>query len=322
VRQLSESAFLCHGFYLKGLDMNEKQIATRVSVVTMVLNTILALGKIATGIIYNSVAMVSDGIHSASDVLSTFIVIIGFYISKKDADKKHPYGHERYECVAALILALMLVYLAYDIALRGINVISGKSEVIIPGKLTLVAAVISIVVKEWMYHYTKGAAIKIDSGALLADAWHHRSDALSSVGAFIGIYFARHGFPLADAIASIVIALIIFKVAFEILKDNLDKMLDVSSGEEFEKELREEILNFKEVKAIDSLKTRMFASRVNVDLVVVLDCDSSLIDAENICNKLETKLKDKYSKIKDINIRSIPGCDKYMTCFKRKALLD
>jgi len=297
--------------------MNETKEATRVSVITMIWNTILALGKIMCGLIYNSVAMFSDGIHSASDVLSTLIVIIGFSISKKEADEKHPYGHERFECVAAIILALMLLYLAYDISIRGIDVITGKSEIVIPAAINLIAALISIVVKEWMYHYTKNVALKLDSGAMLADAWHHRSDALSSIGAFIGIFFARHGFPLMDAIASIIIAVIIIKIALEILIDNLNKMLDVSADKEFVNNIKDEINNYPEVKAIDSFKSRRFGNRINLDITLVLACESSLVEADEICQRIEDDLHLKYAKLKDINMRSIPGCEKYLNCFKR-----
>ena len=189
---------------------DHKSIAMRVSVVSMIINTILSIGKVAAGIIAGSGAMISDGVHSASDVFSTIIVIIGFNIAHKESDEKHQYGHERFECIAAIILAAILLATGIGIGLSGINkIIAGiEGNLAAPGSLALIAAVISIVVKEWMYWYTRAAAIKINSGALKADAWHHRSDALSSVGSFIGILGARIKFPILDPIASIIICLL------------------------------------------------------------------------------------------------------------------
>ena len=192
---------------------DHKSIAMRVSVVSIIVNTILSIGKVAAGIIAGSGAMISDGVHSASDVFSTIIVIIGFNIAHKESDEKHQYGHERFECIAAIILAAILLATGIGIGLSGINkIIAGiEGNLAAPGSLALIAAVISIVVKEWMYWYTRAAAIKINSGALKADAWHHRSDALSSVGSFIGILGARIKFPILDPIASIIICLLIIK---------------------------------------------------------------------------------------------------------------
>ena len=213
---------------------DHKSIAMRVSVVSMIINTILSIGKVAAGIIAGSGAMISDGVHSASDVFSTIIVIIGFNIAHKESDEKHQYGHERFECIAAIILAAILLATGIGIGLSGINkIIAGiEGNLAAPGSLALIAAVISIVVKEWMYWYTRAAAIKINSGALKADAWHHRSDALSSVGSFIGILGARIKFPILDPIASIIICLLIIKVAYDIFKDSIYKLIDASCDDE------------------------------------------------------------------------------------------
>ena len=155
---------------------DDKSIAMRVSVVSIIINTILSIGKVAAGVIAGSGAMISDGVHSASDVFSTIIVIIGFNIAHKESDEKHQYGHERFECIAAMILGAILLATGIGIGLSGINkIIAGiEGNLSAPGSLALVAAVISIVVKEWMYWYTRSAAIKINSGALKADAWHHQ----------------------------------------------------------------------------------------------------------------------------------------------------
>ena len=176
----------------------DEKIAMRVSVVSIVVNLILSFFKLMAGFIGNSGAMVSDAVHSASDVFSTLIVIVGVKISGKKSDTHHPYGHERMECVAAIILAVILFATGIGIGISGVEKIISGSEtgIEIPGVIALVAAVVSIAVKEWMYWYTRAAAKKINSGALMADAWHHRSDSLSSIGAFVGILGARLGFPI------------------------------------------------------------------------------------------------------------------------------
>ena len=169
--------------------MQTKQIAMKVSLVSIIINFILSAFKLAAGLIANSGALVSDAVHSASDVFSTFIVMIGIKLADKKPDKNHEYGHERIECVAAIILAFVLAATGIGIAADAINKIQTgiNGDLAVPGVLALVAAGVSIIVKEVMFRYTKHYAKKINSGAMMADAWHHRSDALSSVGSLIGV---------------------------------------------------------------------------------------------------------------------------------------
>ncbi|MDE6912105.1 MAG: cation diffusion facilitator family transporter, partial [Lachnospiraceae bacterium] len=202
-----------------------EKTAMRVSFVSIAVNIILSVFKLLAGIFADSAAMVSDAVHSASDVFSTIVVIIGIKISSKASDKNHPYGHERLECVAAIILSTILAVTGLGIGYTALmKIISGEYAALsIPGRLALVAAIVSIVMKEGMYWYTRISAKRIESGALMADAWHHRSDALSSVGAFIGIGGAMLGFPVLDTVASIVICFFIEKAAYDIFKDAVDK---------------------------------------------------------------------------------------------------
>lgn len=167
----------------------------QVSTVSIVVNLLLSVFKLLAGIIGKSGAMVSDAIHSASDVFSSFIVIIGVSLAGKESDEGHQYGHDRLECVAAIILAVVLLITGAGIGIDGVNkIINGTNgNQTIPGIIAMVAAIISIATKEWMYWFTRSAAKKINSGAVMADAWHHRSDALSSIGALIGIIGARSG---------------------------------------------------------------------------------------------------------------------------------
>ena len=195
-----------NALYVGGFEMEQKT-AMKISMVSIVGNILLSLFKALAGIVANSGAMISDAIHSASDVFSTIVVIIGIRLSGKESDKEHPYGHERMECVAAILLATILAATGLFIGWSAVEKITVQddSALAVPGILALVAAVVSIAVKEAMFWYTRAGAKKIDSGALMADAWHHRSDALSSIGALVGIAGARMGYPILDAIASLVI---------------------------------------------------------------------------------------------------------------------
>ena len=210
------------------------RVAYRVSAVSIGVNLALTAFKLFAGIFAHSMAMVSDAVHSASDLFSTFIVIIGVKIGGKASDRNHPYGHERYECVAAIVLAAILAVTGVMLGYGGVtSLIKGEYKTAqTPGLLALVAAAVSIVSKEAMFWYTRAAAKKINSGALKADAWHHRSDALSSVGAFAGILGAKLGLAVFDPVAALLICLMILKAAFDIFRDAVRKMTDEACDRE------------------------------------------------------------------------------------------
>ena len=253
-----------------------EKIAVNVSTVTIIINLVLAGFKFVAGFVAHSGAMISDAVHSASDVLATFIVILGVKLAGRDADRDHPYGHERLECVAALILGVILAATGIGIGLSGIRKITGGEELLIPGTLALIAAAVSIVVKEAMFWYTWLAAKKIDSSALKAGAWHHRSDALSSVGSFAGILGARLGFPALDPVASVVICLFILKAAWDIRADALGKMTDHACPPALVQEMAESVLSQPGVLGLDTLNTRLFGDRVYVDVEIRADGDLPL----------------------------------------------
>lgn len=286
-----------------------KSLAMRVSLNTIIVNITLSVFKLAAGLIARSGAMVSDAVHSASDVFSTVIVMIGVHISSKDSDSEHPYGHERMECVAAILLACILALTGIGIGITGIqNLISGVSgSLLAPGLLALVAAVVSIAVKEGMYWYTRAAAKKLSSGALMADAWHHRSDALSSVGSFIGIGGAILGFPILDPLASIVICLFIVKAAYDIFKDGIDKMVDKSCPEETCREIRGVVLAVPGVEGIDLLKTRMFGPRIYIDIEISADGNQTLYAAHHIAEQVHARIEGSFAEVKHCMVHVNPS---------------
>ena len=176
------------------MEKNLEVQAVKVSLVSIIGNGVLTVFKLLAGILAHSGAMISDAVHSASDIFSSVIVIIGVKLAAKESDKDHPYGHERFECVAAIVLAVILLVTGLFIGHTAIEQIAAPTPVsTMPGLLALVAALVSIAGKEGMYWYTRFYAKRLDSGALMADAWHHRSDALSSVGALLGILMGSVG---------------------------------------------------------------------------------------------------------------------------------
>ena len=286
----------------------EKKTAMRVSAVTIVWNVILSIFKLIAGIAGHSGAMISDAVHSASDVFSTIIVILGINIASRQSDDDHQYGHDRLECVAAILLAVVLFATGIGIGIGGINKIitgtAGKDE--IPGMIALLAAVASILVKESMFWYTRSAAKKINSGALMADAWHHRSDALSSIGALIGIGGARLGFPVLDPIASVIICVFIVKAAYDIFKDAVDKMVDKSCDEETEEKMRQLIKEQTGVLKVDVLRTRLFGAKMYVDIEIAADGDITLREGHEIAQVVHDKVEEEFPLVKHCMVHVNP----------------
>ena len=287
----------------------QQKIAMRVSGVSITVNLVLSLFKLLAGILAHSGAMLSDAVHSASDVISTIVVIIGVKLSGKKSDAEHQYGHERLECVSAIILAGLLFATGVGIGMSGIKSILAGSKgqkIMEPGLLALIAAVVSIVTKEWMFWYTRAAAKKISSGALMADAWHHRSDALSSVGSFVGILGARLGCPIMDPIASVVICIFILKAAIDIFKDAIDRMVDHSCDEETEDKMRQAVPEVPGVKGVDVLQTRLFGSKIYVDLEISADGQQSLNDAHAIAERVHHMIENTFQDVKHCMVHVNP----------------
>ena len=284
-----------------------EKIAVNVSAVTIAINLALAGFKFLAGFLAHSGAMISDAVHSASDVLATFIVILGVKLAGREADQSHPYGHERMECIAALILGVILAATGLGIGWSGIRKITGGEGLVIPGTLALVAAIVSIVVKEAMFWYTWLAAKKIDSSALKAEAWHHRSDALSSVGSFAGILGARLGFPVLDSVASVIICLFILKAAWDILADALGKMTDHACDPETTAEMKASILAQPGVLGVDALNTRLFGDRVYVDVEIAADGELPLKVTHATAQAVHDTLEAQFPQVKHCMVHVNPA---------------
>ena len=286
----------------------EKKIAMQVSVLSIVVNIILSAYKLLAGILASSGAMISDAVHSASDVFSTIIVMIGVQAAGRQSDTDHQYGHERMECVASIILAVVLCVTGVGIGYEGVvRILAGHYDQLpVPGKTALIAAIVSIVVKEWMFWYTRGAAKKIDSGALMADAWHHRSDALSSIGALLGIAGSRMGYPVLDSVASVAISFFIVKAAYEIFIDAIDKMVDKSCPEEEVEKIRRLILSQEGVLDVDLLRTRLFGNKIYVDIEIAADGNRTLNETHAVAECVHNKVEEEFPEVKHCMVHVNP----------------
>ena len=291
--------------------MTNQSIVNRLSRIGIIGNILLSAFKLFAGLAGKSGAMVSDAVHSLSDVFATLIAFIGVKLSQRSADARHPYGHERFECVASLVLGIILAVTGLGIGWAGVQKLIGGnySQLAVPTALPLIAAAVSIVVKEGMYWYTMYYAKKLDSAAFVADAWHHRSDAFSSVGSFLGIGAAKLGFPIMDPIASVVICLFILKVAYDITKDSLRKMLDTSCSRDTEKEMRDFIAAQEGVEQLDLLQTRLFGNKVYMDVEISVERDSSLLEAHDIAERVHAAVEHQFPNVKHVMIHVNPGAE-------------
>lgn len=292
-------------------EVNETLVIRKLSLVSVIGNAILSGFKLFAGIAGNSGAMISDAIHSFSDVLTTLIAWIGVKISKKASDSSHPYGHERLECIASLILGTVLLITGFGIGKVGLeNIFSRNYETLaIPSAIALVAAIVSIVGKEAMYWYTRYYAKLIHSTAFLADAWHHRSDAFSSIGSLVGIGGAMLGFPVLDSVASVAICLFIVKVSYDILKDAVIKLLDTSCGEEYEQTLSNYVSQQDGVISVDMLRSRMFGNKIYIDLEIQVDGDKSLREAHQVAEEVHENVEHQFPDVKHIMIHVNPSME-------------
>jgi cation diffusion facilitator family transporter len=286
-----------------------KRLAMRTARNSIFVNAALIIFKFFAGIVANSTAMTADAVHSLTDLLGTCVAMVGIKLGARAADDDHPYGHERFESVATLVLAAMIFVVGALIGWAGVStVIAGNfDDILVPGILALAAAVVSLVVKESLYWYVRAAAKKIDSPALMADAKHSRVDALTSIGSFVGILGAMLGIPVMDALAAIFISLFIIKTAFEISSDALGRMTDRACEDEIVDAMRQTILAQNEVEEIQELRTRIFGNRIYVDVDIIVRADATLEEAHNTSHAVHDAIEREFPKVKHCMVHVEPS---------------
>ena len=287
---------------------NRMQVATKITRRTIAVNALLVVFKMFAGIVAGSAAMISDAVHSITDLVGDIIVLIGVRAARPEPDKDHPYGHERIECIAGILMAILLFGTAVIMGWSWIQIIaSGNGQALsVPGILALIAAAVSIAVKEAMYWYIRAGAKKVDSVALMASAWHSRADGLSSIGSFAGILGARLGFPILDSVAGIVICLFILKVAVDIFRESMSKMTDRACDDETVEQIRKIALEQEAVTGVDLIKTRMFGDRIYVDMEISADGNASLYQAHEAAQSVHDAIEAALPKVKHCMIHVNP----------------
>lgn len=283
-----------------------KQTAYRVSLITILGNVLLTLFKLFAGVMGHSLAMISDALHSLSDVISTAILMIGIHFSTMSADDEHPYGHERIECISSLILSFILIYTGLQMIYQSFVALFQPQTAHTPTLLALIAAIVSICIKESMYHYTKHYATKLQSPSLLADAWHHRSDAFSSIGSLMGIGLAMIGYSFCDSFVGLIMSLFIIKPGLTIFYHASLSLVDHSCNHELYEQLYQFIQKQDDVLHIDVLKTRMFAEKFYVDLELSIDNSFSFLEAHQIAHHVHDALEKEFPCIKHCMIHVNP----------------
>ncbi len=282
--------------------MNEDRLeryvqAKKVSLKTLILNAILFVLKFIASFVSGSHAMLAESIHTFADVGLTIVVLIGMKLSLKTDDKEHPYGHERIESEFAKLLAIVLFLTAIGIGYNGLTILlSGTYS--IPGISAVIVVIISILAKEFMYRYTVKTAENINSAALKADAWHQRTDALSSIGTLIGIASARMGITFLDPVAALIVSLMIIKVAIGIYISAFNQMIDKTAGDDVIISINELTSLIDGVLRIDDIKTRLHGSKIYTDIEISVDPDITVMEghsiAENVHISVETIPKIKH----------------------------
>lgn len=289
----------------------EKEIR-RITLWGAVMNIVLTAGKIVAGIFGRSAAMVADGIHSLSDLLSDAVVLVFTHISSKGKDRDHSFGHGKFETLATLIVSIILVTVGGNLMSNGIRSIIGVFngiEIPKPGYIALIAAAVSIASKEWLYHATVRVGKKTGSTVVIANAWHHRSDALSSIGSLIGIGGAivlGDKWTVLDPLASCLISIAIIVVAVKMALPSLAELLETSLPEDIEQEIIRIASSVKGVNDIHDLKTRRNGISFIIDAHIVVNPEMSIVEAHDISTDVEEALRMKYGPETQLSIHVEP----------------
>lgn len=293
----------------RGSCAEARSIADRLAAIGVGGNVLLSAFKLIAGIQGNSTALISDAVHSLSDVLATAIAYIGTIVAQRPSDASHPYGHERFESLASLGLGIVLAAAGIGIGWGSVQDIATGAyrDAGAPSLLAAIAASVSVVVKEAMFRYTKHWARVMRSDAFMADAWHHRSDAYSSLGALAGIGGSMAGLPICDAIASAAISVVILKVSVDVLRDAVRKLVDAPCDPAFESDVRRVIEAVPGVVRIDALRTRRFGSKAYIDAEIAVDGNISLQRAHFIAEKAHRRVESSFPEVKHIMIHENPA---------------
>lgn len=295
--------------------MNREKEIRKITLWGTAVNLLLTVFKIVAGVLGRSAAMIADGVHSLSDLLSDIVVLIFTHISSKGKDRDHSFGHGKFETLATLIVSTILVAVGANLMANGVSSIIGvfNGEVIPkPGYIALIAAAISIIAKEILYHATVKIGREQSSNVVIANAWHHRSDAFSSIGSLVsicGAIFLGDRWTILDPLASCIISVVIVVVAVRMAIPSLAELLETSLPEEIEQDIKTIAMSIKGVDDIHELKTRRNGISFIIDAHIAVNPNLSIVEAHDIATNVEEALLAKYGRETQINIHVEPGVD-------------
>jgi|ETNmetMinimDraft_8_1059916.scaffolds.fasta_scaffold01889_5 cation diffusion facilitator family transporter len=290
-------------------ERNDVQMKSHATLVAALVNIFLAVMKVSAGVLGQSSALIADGIHSLADLLSDAVVLVAIKLGSKRPDQDHPYGHARFETIATVVLGCGLIVVAAGISWDAVSRILGDGTLLIPDQLTLYIAGISIFCKEWLFHFTKKVAQKTRSKLLLANAWHHRSDAISSIIVLIGIAAMLLGYGYADAIAAVLVSLMIAKIGVSLIMESLKELVDTAISDDELDALRQAISVVDGVINIHLIRTRRMGEDIYVDLHIQVDSYISVSEGHMIADTVRNQLLVKFDNIVDVLVHTDPEDD-------------
>ena len=285
------------------------KIGERGTIVAILVNIFVFVFKAFAGIVGRSHAMMADALHTISDLFTSFAVLIGFKIAQKPPDLHHPYGHGRAESIASKVVSLVLIALGVKVAINSFRAMFFDA-LVTPHQIALWAAVGSIVIKEALYRYSFWLGEKISSTSLKADAWHHRSDALSSIAALIGIGGARLGYPILDPLAGVIVSVLVIKAGVEAFHTAYDELMDAAPPKELLSKIKTLTFQVKGVKAIKDIKARKLGLEMLIDMTIDLDKKLSVEDSHLITDRIKHNILENIQGAKDILIHVEPYIEK------------
>lgn len=287
------------------------KLKNRVTIVGALVNVFLSIIKIGFGILGQSAALIADGVHSLSDLVSDLLVLVAVRLGAREADHDHPYGHRRFETIATVILGVGLIAIAGGISWDLYERILQPERLLIPRPSALGIAAISILANEWLYQYTKRVAVLTRSKLLLANAWHHRSDAISSIVVLIGIAGALLGYIWADAAAAVIVALMVAKIGVNLVSDSIKELVDTGLSEQIVDEIRAEIAATEGVRNIHLLRTRQMGEDALVDAHIVVNSRITVSEGHMIADVVRDMLIEKFDDVQEVLVHVDPENDEY-----------